>query len=578
MASLGYKNSAQRRAAGPDDKLLNRGTPRREPLIAGKRIEQTPSAYGFPLLIKDLLESGVARAPDQEIIYAHEIRLTYQEFADRVGRLASGLATLGVKPGDTVAIMDWDTHRFLECYFAVPMMGAVLHTVNIRLSPEQILYTINHAEDDVILINSEFLSLLQQIWDRVDAGKRVVLLNDAGKRPQTSWSFDAEYEALLAAADPQRDFPELDENTRATTFYTTGTTGQPKGVYFSHRQLVLHTLSVLGALAKIGNGWFSDEEVYMPITPMFHVHAWGFPYIATLLGVKQVYSGRYLADSIVELFKREKVTLSHCVPTVLRMLLESAKAKGANLSDWKMIIGGAALPQALARQALECGLQVYAGYGMSETCPILTISRLKPEMEGWDRERQTEIRRKAGLPIPLVNLRIVDGEMNDMPHDGKTSGEIVVRAPWLTQGYLKDPKNSENLWAGGWLHTGDLGTIDADGYLKITDRLKDVIKTGGEWVSSLELEDLIHKHPAVAEVAIIGVPDPKWTERPLAVLVVKPGQEVSEAQIRTQLQEFAARGVIPVYCVPERIVFVEALPKTGVGKLDKKVLRELYAR
>jgi len=407
--------------------------------MANQGIAQTPSAYGFPLLIKGLLESGVTRDPEQEIVSADSTRLTYRQFAERVGRLASGLATLGVEPGDTVAVMDWDTNRYLECFFAVPMMGAVLHTVNVRLSAEQILYTINHAEDDVILVNSEFLPLLQQIWERVDAGKNLVLLNDTGKAAQTvqtSLSFDAEYEALLVGADPWRDFPDFDENTRATTFYTTGTTGQPKGVYFSHKQLVLHTLSTRAALATIGQGWFNDGEVYMPLTPMFHVHAWGLPYIATMLGVKQVYCGRYVADSVLALFQREKVTLSHCVATILRMLLDSARTTHINLSGWKMIVGGGPLPQALAREALELGLDVYAGYGMSETCPSLTLSGLMPKMTSWAFERQIEIRCKPGRPLPLTHLRIVDCNMNDLPHDGKTSGELVARAPWLTLGYL----------------------------------------------------------------------------------------------------------------------------------------------
>jgi fatty-acyl-CoA synthase len=549
--------------------------------VASQYNAQTPSAYSFPLLIKGLLESGVTRAPEQEIVSSNQNRLTYREFVERVGRLASGLARLGVKRGDTVAIMDWDTHRYLECFFAVPMMGAVLHTVNVRLSAEQILYTINHAEDDVILINSELLPLLQQIWDRVDAGKKLVLLsNDGMPTPtaQTLLFFDAEYEALLAASGPWCDFPDFDENTRATTFYTTGTTGQPKGVYFSHRQLVLHTLSARAAVAAMGQGFFKDEDVYMPITPMFHVHAWGFPYIATMLGVKQVYCGRYAADSVVALFQREKVTISHCVPTILRMLLDSAKAKGIPLSGWKMLIGGAILPQALAREALELGVDIYAGYGMSETCPILTLSGLMAKMNSWAFERQVEMRCRAGRPLPLTQLRIVDGEMNDLSHDGKTSGELVVRAPWLTQGYLKDPKGSEKLWAGGWLHTGDVATIDTDGYVKITDRLKDMIRSGCEWISSLQIEDLILRHPAVAEAAVIGVPDPKWMERPLGLLVAKPCQEVSEEQIRAHLQGFVEKGIITSYSVPDRIVFVEALPKTSVGKLDKKVLRERYAQ
>jgi fatty-acyl-CoA synthase len=537
---------------------------------------QTQAASG--LSIKGLLESGVARAPDQEIVSTNQNRFTYQAFAERVARLASGLASLGVDRGDTVAMLDWDTHRYLECFFAVPMMGAVLHTVNVRLSAEQILYTINHAEDDVILIGSELLPLFQQIRDRIIARIKLVLLHDAGNsNAQTSLSFDAEYEALLAAADPWRDFPELDENSRATTFYTTGTTGQPKGVYFSHRQLVLHTLSARAALAAMGQGLFKDEDVYMPITPLFHVHGWGFPYIATMLGVKQVYCGRYAADSVVALFQREKVTISHCVPTILRMLLDSAKAKGIPLSGWKMIIGGAALPQALAREALELGLDIYAGYGMSEACPLLTLSGLMPKMASWAFERQVEMRCKAGRPAPLTQLRIVDGEMNDLPHDGKTPGELVARAPWLTQGYLKDPKGSEKLWAGGWLHTGDIATIDTDGYVKITDRLKDLIRSGCEWISSLQLEDLILRHSGVAEAAVIGVPDPKWGERPLAILVAKPGQEVSETQIRAHLHGFVEKGIITSYSVPDRIVVVEDLPKTSVGKLDKKVLRERFA-
>jgi len=545
--------------------------------MTAKRIEQTQSAYGYSLLIKGLLEAGVTRAPNQEIVYADKKRLTYRQLNERVGRLASSLASLGVEPGDTVAVMDWDTHRFLECFFAVPMMGAVLHTINVRLAPEQILYTINHAEDDVILVNGEFLPLLEQIWDRVEPGKKLVLLDDSGQTPETPLPFAGEYEALLAVAKPGFAFPELDENTRATTFYTTGTTGLPKGVYFSHRQLVLHTLAVRAAVAGTGHGRFNEGDVYMPVTPMFHVHAWGFPYIATTLGVKQIYPGRYAPDLLLELIRREKVTFSHCVPTILQMVLGSARTKRIGLSGWKVIVGGAALPRSLATQALELGIDICTAYGMSETCPILTLAHLQPHMEDWPVYRQVEVRTMTGRPVPLVQIRIVDQAMNDVPHNGRSQGEIVVRAPWLTQGYLKDAQSSEKLWAGGWLHTGDIAVIQADGYVKITDRLKDVIKTGGEWVSSLDLEDLILKHPGVAEAAVIGVSDPKWGERPLAVVVIEPGQQVDEAKIKTRLHECAARGLMSKYAVPERIVFADALPKTSVGKLDKKRLREQYA-
>jgi fatty-acyl-CoA synthase len=544
--------------------------------MRGQLIEQTASAYRYPLLIKELLKSGVTRAPAQEIVYGNGRRIAYRELAERVGQLASGLAGLGVGPGDTVGVMDWDSTRYLECYFAIPMMGAVLHTLNVRLSPEQILYTINHAEDDVILVNAEFLPVLGQIWERVERGKKLVLLNDSGDVPDTPLYFHEEYEALLERSDPHYAFPELDEDTRATTFYTTGTTGLPKGVYFSHRQLVLHTMAVRSAFAGTGHGRFNEGDVYMPITPMFHVHAWGLPYVATTLGVKQVYPGRYHPDALVELIHREKVSFSHCVPTILQMVLASAKTKGFDLPGWKVVIGGAALPQALARQALEQGVDLFTGYGMSETCPILTCAHLQPHMEAWDIDRQVEMRCKTGRPAPMVQIRIVDEEMNDVPHDGASQGEIVARAPWLTQGYLKDPVNSEKLWAGGWLHTGDIAVIDEEGYLKITDRIKDVIKTGGEWVSSLDLEDLLLKHPEVVEAAVIGVPDPRWTERPLAIVVVEPGSPVSEAEIRAHLHDFATRGVISRYGVPDRIVFVDALPKTSVGKLDKKILREKY--
>ena len=540
-------------------------------------IDRTPSAHYHSLLIKNLLDNPVRQFPDQEIVYGDFKRQTYRQTRERISRLASGLAGLGVKRGDTVAVMDWDSHRYLECFFAVPMMGAVLHTVNVRLSPEQILYTINHAEDDIILINTEFLPILETIRDRIEPVKKLVLLDDTGQPPATRLDISTEYEDLLAAGDPDYKFPEFSEETRATTFYTTGTTGLPKGVYFSHRQLVLHTLATAAALQGTGQGRFNRGDVYLPIAPMFHVHAWGIPYVATMLGVKQVYPGRYVPEHLLRLMQRENATFSHCVPTILQMLLSSPQIDHTDLSRWKVIIGGAAMPKALAQQARARGVDIFSAYGMSETCPLLVFAQLKPHMLDWDEERQLEIRCKTGLPIPMVDLRIVDEEMNDLPHDGVTQGEVVVRSPWLTQGYLKDPRASEALWRGGYLHTGDIGVIDADGYLKITDRLKDVIKTGGEWISSLELEDLILKHPAVAEAAVVGIPDPRWGERPLALVVAKLEQPVDEATIRAWLQDFAEKGIISKWGIPDRVLFVEGIPKTSVGKLNKKAMREQYS-
>ena len=540
-------------------------------------IDRTPSAHYHSLLIKSLLDNPVRQFPDQEIVYGDFKRQTYRETRERISRLAGGLAGLGVKPGDTVAVMDWDSHRYLECFFAVPMMGAVLHTVNVRLSPEQILYTINHAEDDIILVNTEFLPILETIRDRIEPVKKLVLLDDTGQTPATRLDISTEYEDLLAAGDPDYKFPDFSEETRATTFYTTGTTGLPKGVYFSHRQLVLHTLATAAALQGEGQGRFNRGDVYLPITPMFHVHAWGIPYVATMLGVKQVYPGRYVPEHLLRLIQRENATFSHCVPTILQMLLSSPQVDKTDLSRWKVIIGGAAMPRALAQQARARGVDIFSAYGMSETCPLLVFAQLKPHMQDWDEDRQLEIRCKTGLPIPMVDLRIVDEAMNDLPHDGVSQGEVVVRSPWLTQGYLKDPRASEALWRGGYLHTGDIGVIDAEGYLKITDRLKDVIKTGGEWISSLELEDLILKHPAVTEAAVVGIPDPKWGERPLALVVVKPGQDMAEATIRAWLQDFAEKGIISKWGIPDRVLFVDGIPKTSVGKLNKKAMREQYS-
>ena len=541
-------------------------------------IEHTPSAYAYPLLIKHLLIDPLRRAPAQEIVYGDCRRLTYQSLAERINRLAAGLARLGITPGQTVAVMDWDSHRYLECYFAVPMLGAVLHMINVRLSPEQILYTVNHAKDDMILVNGEFLPLLEQIYDRCPSVRQIILLNDAAQLPSTKLDISAEYEELLAGSPDEYPFPDFPEDTRATTFYTTGTTGLPKGVYFSHRQLVLHTLGARAALGGTGPGCFNSEDVYMPITPMFHVHAWGIPYLATTLGTKQVYPGRYLPEVLLGLIQREGVTFSHCVPTILQMLLSSPKSHDMDLSRWKVIIGGSALPRALAKQALERGIDVFAGYGMSETCPLLAVARLKPAMQEWDLDRQLEVRCKAGLPIPLVDLRVVDTQMNDLPHDGVSQGEIVVRAPWLTQGYFDDPRKSEELWQGGYLHTGDIGTLDPEGYLKITDRIKDVIKTGGEWISSLDLEDLLLKHPGVAQAAVIGVPDPKWGERPLALIVANPDSPVDENSLQRHIQSYVDEGLISKYAVPERVVFVETIPTTSVGKLDKKKIREEYVQ
>ena len=376
-------------------------------------IEPTPSAYGYPLLIKQLLHTSLVQCADQEIVYRDERRHDYRTMRQRVGKLAGALKSLGVQAGDTVAVMDWDSHRYLECYFAIPMMGAVLMTVNVRLSPEQIAYTINHSGARALLVHAEFLPILLGIRDQLHTLECLVLIDD-GTATEVPASFAGEYERLVDAAASGYDFPDFDENTRATTFYTTGTTGDPKGVYFSHRQLVLHTLAFATALTSAPQqGRIHREDVYMPITPMFHVHAWGVPYVATMLGMKQVYPGRYSPDMLLKLIEREKVTFSHCVPTVLHMVLNSALAKDTDLARWKVLIGGSAFPKGLAQAALDRGIDVYAGYGMSETCPLLTLSQVTSAML-VDPDRELEVRTKAGRAIPLVDLRVIDANNDDV--------------------------------------------------------------------------------------------------------------------------------------------------------------------
>ena len=537
------------------------------------------AAYNFQLLLKHVLEYGVAWAPQQEIIYRDLIRYKYTDMYERVLKLGAALQKLGVKKGTRVGVIEWDSHRYLEMYFGIPGIGAILHTINPRLAPEDLIYTIVHAEDEILIFHEDFLPLVERAKPHLPFIKKYILITDKEEKPQIP-GVEAEYEELLGSATPLEELPEFDENTIATTAYTTGTTGKPKGVYFSHRQLVLHTLCGTVALSGMGNyGGINKFDVYMPLTPMFHVHAWGVPYLATLLGLKQVYPGRYEPEMLLKLILGEKVTFSHCVPTILQMIVTAPAVKGLDLSQWKVIIGGARLPKGLAMQARELGIKVYAGYGMSETAPILTLAHLKPFMKEWDEDRKLDMMIKTGFIAPFVKLKVVNPEGEEVAWDGKETGEIIVRAPWCTEGYYKEPEKTEELWAGGWLHTGDVANVDEYGYIQIVDRLKDVIKSGGEWIVSLELENLLSIHPGVQEAAVIGVPDEKWGERPLAIIVPAEGYEgkLTEEEMKTHLQQYVEKGVITSWAVPDHYLFVEELPRTSVGKIDKKVLRSKYA-
>ena len=535
----------------------------------------------YQLTIDKLLLQTVHRKSKSEIVYGR-IKYDWVEFYTRIQRLASGLQGMGVKKGSKVAVLDFDTNRYLEAYFAVPMMGAILHTVNIRLPPEHIAYTMAHAEDDFVLLRDDFVPMATKIAPNVKSIKGVVTMSDVGSAPSLPLTNVKFYDDMLAEADGGYEFPELDENTPATIFYTSGTTGMPKGVWFTHRQIVLHTLcSQLGLRSSVPQNRLDFTDVVMPLVPFFHVHCWGIPYAVAMNGQKIVLAGRYDYSAILELISREKVTFSDMVPTILNMIVNqpSVEKYTEALSRWKVVIGGAALPRELAVRARRLGIRVMAGYGLSETAPILTLANPNERhMLMNDEELLDSLLLKTGTPIPLVQMRVVDVGMKDVPRDGRSTGEIVVRGPWLTKEYYKDEEKTKELWGGGWLHTGDMAVVDQEGYVTIVDRIKDAIKSGGEWIPTLILEDLLVRHPALSEAAVIGAREKSWGERPVAIVSLRPGQSTDEEDLTKHCQKLVNDGKIAKFWVPERfIIMAEPLPKTSTGKLDKKILREKYS-
>ena len=549
--------------------------------------QQAQEAYGFPLIIKQLLNRAKIASKDQTISYADKVTYTYAEFFKRVNRLANVLKDMGLQAGDVVAVMDWDSHRYLEAYFAVPMSGMILQTVNVRLAEDKVLYTINHSKPKALLLNAEFEPMAKNYRHEAPSIEKIIWLDDAQysendtKTEQANMPdyVEGEYEAMLAAASDEFDFPDFDENTIATTFYTSGTTGDPKGVFFTHRQIVLQTLSstLASALSAEGQG-ARYNDVYMPMTPLFHVHAWCWPYGATMIGLKQVYPGRYVSEVLVDLIEQHKVTLSHGVPTILQMLIKEMATRGRKFNGLKLSVGGSKLNEALAEAAIESGIEFISGFGMSESCPVLARMAFGDQTSAMTTTEEINYRCLSGSPIMLVSMELWDANGKSLPMDGESTGELVVRAPWLTQSYFKNPDAGDELWRGGWMHTQDIACITADGTLKITDRLKDVIKSGGEWVSSLEVENILSFHPCVAEVAVIGVADEKWGERPLALVVLKPDHtDIKAEDILALGHQAVEKGYLPKYGVPSEIKFLREMPKTSVGKLDKKKMRMMYA-
>ena len=535
------------------------------------------SFYNYPLLIKQLLISPLSSNPEQEIVDNENQRYDYKRLNTNIHTLANALREIGIKKGDTIGVMAWDTIRYLEFFFAIPMMGAILHTINIRLSEQQILYTINHADDDVLIVHHDFIKVINRVKKNFSRPIKIILLNSNENNLNDSYTYL--YEDFIKNKKSKFKFEDFNENTTATKFYTTGTTGDPKGVSYSHRQLIIHTLGfIAGSSVSNFSHRFHNEDVYMPLTPMFHVHGWGFPYMATLLGVKQVYPGRYEPKKLLDLIIQEKVTFSHCVPTILQMLLNENKKIKYDLSKLKLIIGGSAMSKNLAEEARNHGINVVSAYGMSETCPFLTIAQIPSEARISSQRELIKMRTKTGKPGPLVDLRIVDENYKDVVRDNKSTGEIIARAPWLTNGYIKDEKASKELWKGGYLHTGDVGYIDDTGSLIITDRIKDIIKSGGEWISSLQIEDIVSKCKGVKEVAAIGIKDVKWGERPI-IIVAKIARENTEdinKRIRERISNEIKKGALSKWAMPDKIEYVKEIEKTSVGKINKKLLREKY--
>lgn len=523
-----------------------------------------------PLLLDDLLERAGHQFADTEIVSnmpdKSRHRYTYADFHRRARTLAQGLLEAGLKPGDRVATLMWNHYAHLECYFGVPAAGAVLHTLNLRLPPDDIAWIANHAEDRFLIVDDVLLPLYEKFADQVDF-ERVLVVPLSGKAVPDGL---ASYEDFLDGVQNEFVYPEKSEYDACGMCYTSGTTGKPKGVVYSHRSTALHAFA--GALPDTVGLSFNDS--CLPVVPMFHANAWGLPYTATLAGAKQVYPGPHLdAESLLDLFESEGVTVTGGVPTIWMGILNALdkEPKRWTLPNIRMVVGGSAVPEAMIRRFDEYGLQVLQGWGMTETSPLVTVSRLKPRYQDADPDTQYRQRAKAGVPSPFVDLRIVADDGTVQPWDGESMGEIQVRGPWVTAAYYGVGSPEDKFSADGWLRTGDVATVDRDGYIHITDRTKDLIKSGGEWISSVHLENEIMAHDKVAEAAVIAKAHPKWGERPLACVVRHEGADLDEAELVAFLKQRLEKWMLP-----EAVTFIDEIPRTSTGKFNKLGLREQF--
>jgi fatty-acyl-CoA synthase len=529
-----------------------------------------------PLLISSLIEHAARFHGNTEIVTRtvegpiH--RSNYHRIHERAKQVANALRSLDIQPGDRVGTLAWNTHRHFELYYGVSGTGAILHTVNPRLFPEQISYIINHAEDRVLCFDLTFVPLLEQLAPALSSVTRYIVMTDREHMPASSLPNLLCYEDLVGSQSCEYEWPEFDERTASSLCYTSGTTGNPKGVLYSHRSTVVHSLIECAPDTFA----MSSASCLLVVVPMFHANAWGMPYCAAVVGAKLVFPGARLdPQNICELMRAEGVTFSQAVPTVWSMLFqyldEHPEIDVRQYALRTVGIGGAAPPRSMLERFDSLGLEVLQGWGMTETSPIGVISRPLPKHTAVNAEDRMAMRMKQGRAVYGVDLKLIDTCGNEVPADGKTSGHLHVRGPWIASGYFKG-EGGGVLDADGWFPTGDIATLDPDGYIQLVDRAKDVIKSGGEWISSIEIENLVAAHPAVAEAAVIGVPHPKWQERPLLVIVKRPGAQVTAEE----LLEFL-RPQIAKWWLPDGVVFVVEIPHTATGKTLKSKLREQFS-
>lgn len=526
-----------------------------------------------PLTMPVLMDRGAELMPENEIVSKMRDtihRYTYADLGRRARQVANALARLGVKQGDRVATLAWNSYRHLEVYYAAPCMGAVLHTLNLRLSSADLEYIINHAEDSVICIDEDLLPILEKLEGKIPTVKHIIVMSNTGKW-KTTLKPAHDYEQLISGEKTEFTWPDIDENSPMGLCYTSGTTGKPKGVMYTHRSNYIHT--VTGGLPDMLG--LTRADTVMAIVPMFHANAWGLPYICCMLGAKQVFPGPTMDGvSVCQLLQDEKVTFTGGVPTIwLGVMSELQQNPGKyDLSSLKaMVCGGSAPPRAMIDWfETNLGINFIQAWGMTETSPLGTVTRLKPKMKDWPREKQLDVKQRAGIYAPGLKLRIVDDAGNEVAHDGVAMGRLLISGPWIASTYYKEDPTPEK-FPDGWLDTGDVATLDAEGYMAIADRSKDLVKSGGEWISSVDLENAIMAIPGIAEAAVIAVFHPKWQERPLACVAVKQGATVTKEQIYDHLGKNFAK-----WWMPDDIVFIDAVPKTSVGKFDKKVLREQF--